>query len=145
MTEPATLTLLGRQILEHWRHHRPKMVESLERGNQLHRAISSRPDGQPTVRTDDGAENRISPGLGDRDEGMGVSPGRGGSAPVVVRSGNSRSITTLAYDLRITPSHGIGEGSLKQKAQANLDAIRTLKAIEAENRPPPHQRRGVSL
>jgi hypothetical protein len=39
MTEPATLTPLGHQILEHWRRHRPKMVESLERGNQLQRAI----------------------------------------------------------------------------------------------------------
>jgi hypothetical protein len=39
MLETATLTLLGHQILEHWRHHRPKMVEKLERGNQLRSAI----------------------------------------------------------------------------------------------------------
>ena len=37
MTEPGTVTLtpLGHQILEHWRRHRPTMVENLERGNQL--------------------------------------------------------------------------------------------------------------
>ncbi|MGH9666912.1 MAG: hypothetical protein ACRD9L_21015, partial [Bryobacteraceae bacterium] len=40
-----------------------------------------------------------------------------------------------ARDLRITSAHGIGEGGLKQKAQANLAAIRALKTIEAENRP----------
>src|ERR1019366_7039231 len=36
--------------------------------------------------------------------------------------------------LRITSAHGIGEGSLRQKANANLAAIRTLKTIEAEDR-----------
>ena len=54
---------------------------------------------------------------------------------LVVRSSDPRPAPTLARDLRITSAHGIGEGSLKQKAQANLAAIRTLKTIEAENRP----------
>src|ERR1700721_11811 len=39
MLEPATLTPLGHQILEHWTRHRPMMVKKLERGNQLQRAI----------------------------------------------------------------------------------------------------------
>lgn len=39
MLETATLTPLGHQIREHWRRHRPKMVEELERSNQLHQAI----------------------------------------------------------------------------------------------------------
>jgi hypothetical protein len=39
MLETATLTPLGHQILEHWRHHRPKMVEKLERATQLPQAI----------------------------------------------------------------------------------------------------------
>ena len=39
MLETATLTPLGHQILEHWRHHRPKMVEKLECENQLRPAI----------------------------------------------------------------------------------------------------------
>jgi hypothetical protein len=39
MAEMETLTPLGHQILEHWTRHRPKMVESLESGNHLQRAI----------------------------------------------------------------------------------------------------------
>lgn len=39
MTETATLTPLGHQILDHWKRHRPTMVENLERGNHLYRAI----------------------------------------------------------------------------------------------------------
>jgi hypothetical protein len=66
---------------------------------------------------------------------MGIPSGRGGSAPVVVRSSEPRPVSTLARDLRITAANAIGEGSPKQKAQANLAAIRTLKTIEAEARP----------
>ena len=137
MTETVPLTPLGHQILEHWRRHRPKMVENLERGNHLQTGDlrSAGVNGQPAVRADSGPEDGLPPGVGNRDEGMGVSPGRGGSAPVVVRSGDPRSTPAVAHDLRITSAHGIGEGGLKQKAQANLAAIRTLKTIEAENRP----------
>jgi hypothetical protein len=39
MTQTVPLTPLGYQILEHWRRHRPRMVENLERGNQLQTAI----------------------------------------------------------------------------------------------------------
>lgn len=39
MIEPITLTPLGHQILEHWRRHRPTMVEKLDKGNQLQQAI----------------------------------------------------------------------------------------------------------
>jgi hypothetical protein len=39
MLEATTLTPLGHQILEHWRSHRPTMVENLERGNQLQQAV----------------------------------------------------------------------------------------------------------
>jgi hypothetical protein len=39
MTEPEALTPLGHQILEHWRRYRPRMVEGLESGNHLKRAI----------------------------------------------------------------------------------------------------------
>jgi hypothetical protein len=74
---------------------------------------------------------------------MGVSPGRGGSAPVVIRPSDPRSTPAPARDLRITAAHGIGEGGLKQKAQDNLAAIRTLKAIEAENRPATPEEKAV--
>ena len=37
-------------------------------------------------------------------------------------------------DFRITAAHRVGEGSLREKALANLAAIRTLKQLEDENR-----------
>jgi N12 class adenine-specific DNA methylase len=37
-------------------------------------------------------------------------------------------------DFRITDAHRIGQGGLHEKARDNIAAIRTLKAIEAENR-----------
>ena len=92
-------------------------------------------DGEPAIRFDGGSEDGLPTGVGDRDEGMGIPSGRGGSAPVVVRSSEPRPVSTLARDLRITAANAIGEGSPKQKAQANLAAIRTLKTIEAEARP----------
>ena len=39
MLEATTLTPLGHQILEHWRRHRPTMVEKLDKGNQLQQAV----------------------------------------------------------------------------------------------------------
>ena len=37
--ETTTLTSLGHKILEHWRRHRPTMVENLAKGNQLQQAV----------------------------------------------------------------------------------------------------------
>ena len=39
MLETTTLTPLGHQILEHWSSHRPAMVETLTKGNQLQQAV----------------------------------------------------------------------------------------------------------
>ena len=39
MSEATTLTPLGHQILEHWKRHRPMMVEMLDKGNQLQQAV----------------------------------------------------------------------------------------------------------
>ena len=39
MLETTTLTPLGNQILEHWRRHRPMMVEELDKRNQFQQAI----------------------------------------------------------------------------------------------------------
>jgi hypothetical protein len=39
MVETTTLTPLGHRILEHWRRHRPTMVEKLATGNQLQPAV----------------------------------------------------------------------------------------------------------
>ena len=92
-------------------------------------------DGGPALRVDGGPQDGLPAGVGDRDEGMGISSGRGGPAPALVRPSDPRPAPTLARDLRITSAHGIGAGGLKQKAEANLAAIRALKTIEAEDRP----------
>jgi len=39
MSEATSLTPLGYQILEHWKRHRPTMVATLEKGNQLQQAV----------------------------------------------------------------------------------------------------------
>src|SRR6202021_2853569 len=39
MLETTTLTPLGHKILEHWRRHRPTMVEKLANGNQIQQAV----------------------------------------------------------------------------------------------------------
>jgi hypothetical protein len=39
MIETTTLTPLGHKILEHWRRHRPTMVEKLAKGNQLQQVV----------------------------------------------------------------------------------------------------------
>ena len=100
-------------------------------------------DDQSVIRVDGDSKDGLSAGVGAGDEGMGISPGRGGSAPTLVRSINPRPEPTLVRDLRITAAHGIAEGNLKQKAQANLAAIRTLKIIEAESRPATPEEKGV--
>jgi N12 class adenine-specific DNA methylase len=100
-------------------------------------------DGEPAIRVDGGSEDGLPIRVGDRDEGMGIPPGRGGPAPAFVRSSDSRPTSILARDLRITSAHGIGEGGLKQKAEANLAAIRALKILEAESRPATPEEKAV--
>jgi hypothetical protein len=39
MIETTTLSPLGYQILEHWKRHRPTMVENLEKAHQLQQAV----------------------------------------------------------------------------------------------------------
>ena len=39
MIETTTLTPLGHKILEHWKRHRPTMVEQLDKENQLQQAV----------------------------------------------------------------------------------------------------------
>lgn len=65
---------------------------------------------------------------------MGVSAGRGGSAPTLIRSGDAEPVSTLSRDFRITNGHAVGVGSPKEKVAANLAAISTLKKIESEQR-----------
>jgi hypothetical protein len=39
MTETMLRTALGEKILNHWREHRPQMVQDLERQNRLDQAV----------------------------------------------------------------------------------------------------------
>jgi hypothetical protein len=65
---------------------------------------------------------------------MGLPPERGPPAATIVHELEDVAEETPSRDFRITESHRIGEGSLREKALANILAIRTLKQIEAENR-----------
>jgi len=100
-------------------------------------------DGRSPIRTGGPSEDGLPDGLGDRDEGMGVSSGRGGSAGVVFRPSEPRPQSTPPRDLRLTPEHQVGAGGLKQKAKANLEAILTLKRIESEGRLPTREEAGT--
>ena len=83
MSEATSLTPLGYQILEHWKRHRPTMVATLDKGNQLQQAVFAAQEltgnllYELTVIRKMDYQMRV----GDRDEGMGVSPGRGTTSP----------------------------------------------------------------
>jgi hypothetical protein len=59
---------------------------------------------------------------------------RGPPAATIIRGLETEQEKTTARDFRIKATHHIGEGSLREKALANIEAIRTLKQIETENR-----------
>jgi len=86
------------------------------------------------VRTDVGAEDGIPGGLGDSDAGMGIPADRGPPAAIIVRDQEPEAEKRPSRDFRITGAHRIGQGSLREKANDNLTAIRTLKQVESENR-----------
>src|ERR1700691_6627694 len=90
-------------------------------------------DRGPAVRTGVGPENGLRGGLGDRDAGVGTTAEPG--PPAVILGGDAdEPLAKPSRDFRITHAHRIGEGSLREKALANLAAIRTLKQIEADDR-----------
>jgi len=65
---------------------------------------------------------------------MSLPAERGPPAATIVRGLETDKEETPARDFRITADHHIGEGSLREKAPANIEAIGTLKQVEAENR-----------
>jgi N12 class adenine-specific DNA methylase len=71
--------------------------------------------------------------LGDGDAGMGIPADRGPPAAVIADLGTDSPVAP-SRDFRITDEHRIGQGGIHHKARDNITAIRTLKAIEAENR-----------
>src|SRR5208282_1978237 len=88
----------------------------------------------PPLRTDLSPQNGLPGGVGDGDAGMDLPAERGPPAATIVRGLETEKEETPARDFRITAAHHIGDGSLREKALANIDAIRTLKLIETENR-----------
>ena len=136
MNETNDMTPLGYKILDHWKLLSPDDGAGPGAGEPTAAGGLRRSgtDGESPVRAGGSAEDGVPGGVGDRDEGVGVPPRRTGSTPAIVRSGDARPAPTLARDFRITSAHEIGAGGLKEKAHANLAAIRTLKSIEAENR-----------
>ena len=74
--------------------------------------------------------------MGTGDTGMGVPSGRGPPEPAIIRQADHEPDLFPSRDFRITDADRIGEGSLRDKAFDNIEAIRTLKRIEAESRAP---------
>ena len=85
------------------------------------------------LRADLREEDGLSGGVGDGDGGMGIPSERGPPA-TIIRGFEPEQEKNPARGFRITAAHRIGEGSLWEKALANIEAIRALKRIEAENR-----------
>ena len=90
-------------------------------------------DRGPAVRTGISPENGLPGGLGDRDARVGAVAEPEPSAIILAADADDPPATP-SRDFRITAAHRIGEGSPREKALANLDAIRTLKQLEAEDR-----------
>ena len=128
--------LLGQMILKHWQAHHPKMLAELQSNHQLEQTLH-----ETQERAGDLLYELTSVRKMDYQAawemviaGMGLPAERGPPAATIVRGLETEQEETPARDFRITAAHHIGEGSLREKALANIEAIRTLKLIETENR-----------
>jgi len=65
---------------------------------------------------------------------VGIALERGPPLATIVRNLEPETEKAPSRNSRITSAHRIGQGSLREKALANIEAIRTLKRIEADNR-----------
>jgi hypothetical protein len=65
---------------------------------------------------------------------MGVPSGGGSPGATIIRGVEPEPDPVPSRDFRITDALRIGEGSLRDKAFDNIEAIRALKRIEAESR-----------
>src|SRR5579863_3839073 len=100
---------------------------------------SPRPAAEPAPATVDADEKTAQPppeqtSSGQQDE---TSPGMSAGERREPRAGNILDIEPEekpSCDFQITAAHRIGQGGLHQKARDNIDAIRLLKTLEAENR-----------
>src|ERR1035441_10086741 len=99
-------------------------------------------DRGPALRTGVGPESGLPGSLGDRDARVGTTAEPG--PPAVILGGDAADrLARPSRDFRITAAHRIGEGSLREKALANLAAIRALKQIEADDREATGEERAI--
>src|SRR5258708_21326617 len=89
------------------------------------------------VKTGSGAEDGLFKSLGDSDRPVPAARRR---RVILDEPEPQRS---PSRDFRITPEHGVGTGSLHEKAKDNIAAIRLLKTIEAENRDATDEEKGI--
>src|SRR6266498_2077532 len=102
-------------------------------GNSAADAPGSRGEDQGRdVRPDDAVdETGIDPATGPR---PGLGDGARALHPPPTGIGGNGELERNRANYRIMPADRIGEGSLKQKAQANLAAIRLVRQLESETR-----------
>jgi hypothetical protein len=155
MTETMLRTLLGEKILRHWRDHCPQMVRDLERQNRLDQAVleAQETTGDLLYELVSVKKMNYPAGVGTGGAGMGAAPererGRDHERGPPAAAEPLRDLDPREFDLgdlasaapaapprdfRITESHRIGQGGLKEKARDNIAAIRTLRLVEDESR-----------
>src|ERR1039458_151689 len=124
-------------------------------------------DGRPAVRTDGGEEDGLPGGVGTGAGGVGVAargeqgreqdgeqqleperdPPAGRDFPVrdieIHDIEEEPEARPPPRDFRINEAHRIGQGGLKEKARDNIAAIRTLRLVEDESRPPTENEKAV--
>ena len=126
---------MEREILKHWQTHHPKMVAELRKDHQLEQTLH-----ETEERTGDLLYELTCVKKMDYQAAWETAteewafPPSEDRAATIIRGLEPEQEKNPARDFRITASHRIGEGSLREKALANIEAIRTLKQIEAENR-----------
>src|SRR3989440_1275730 len=97
--------------------------EPAENRNELQSGAVHRPDEQPGVRAKEPEPIRLE-----------NTHARVPGARRRIILDEPEPEANISRDFRITPEHGVGSGSLHDKAKANIAAIRLVKTIEAENR-----------
>jgi hypothetical protein len=107
------------------------MVAELKRTHQLEHTLHEAQEQTADLRHELICEEKMQY---QGDEPVGLPSERGPPAATIVRRLQPEPEQTAARDFLITDAHGIGQGSLREKAQANIAAIRALKQIESENR-----------
>ena len=129
-------TQLGEMILKHWRENRPQMVRDLEQQNRLEQAVN-----EAQELTGDLLYELVSVQKLDYQAAWEMATREWALLPSETRrpQSSAEEIETEAGGAPVAglPDNGIPpdrQGSLREKALANIAAIRTLKQIEAENR-----------